>query len=170
MQGPRPTASRTPYSSGALRIVLALLLALAPLLSTAKPLALAAGAVTPGSASAPIQSVTGDAPLSQMPCHGGSRAAAPTNASPVATTHPGTHPASPPGDSAADTPPCPHCSGDASASACQCCGCTAPAGLAVPIVATHPDVAHARGFVALLPDCVARACAERLFRPPIQSH
>ena len=157
-------------NSSPLRLLLAVLLALAPLLSIAQsvPLMATVGPVESGtveagsgpSSSTEVGSMDAMpaerlADSSEMPCHGGAMAAA---------THTAMH--NGPDDAEG---PCPHCTGDATASACQCCGHAAPAGLTVPVIETHPDSAHADDYVELFPDRVPHPCNDRLYRPPIHS-
>jgi len=166
----RQGQERTARDTGPLRVLLAVLLALAPLLSIAQsmPLLAASGPVDsptieagskpPGSTeigSIEAESAKRLADSSQMPCHGDALSAA-------------THTAMHDGLDGADVA-CPHCTGDAAASSCQCCGQAAPAGLTVPVVETYPDCARAGDYVVLFPDSVPHTCNDRLYRPPIQS-
>ena len=166
----RQGRERATRNTGPLRVLLAVLLALAPLLSIAQsmPLLAASGPVIsatieagsepPGSTeigSIEAESAKRLADSSQMPCHGDALSGA---------THTAVHN----GPDGADLA-CPHCTGDATASSCQCCGQAAPAGLTVPVVETYPDCARAGDYVVLFPDSVPHTCNDRLYRPPIQS-
>jgi hypothetical protein len=83
----------------------------------------------------------------QMPCH--------PNAQPMQTVETGQQDA------------CPHCTGDAPASQCHCCGYAAPAGLSVP-TGISPDQ-HPGGAAPRLAttDPLPKTQGDRLYRPPI---
>lgn len=62
---------------------------------------------------------------------------------------------------------CPHCTGDAPASQCHCCGYAAPAGLSVHTGISpdhHPGGAPLRLATA---DPLSETQGDRLYRPPI---
>lgn len=117
--------------------MLSLLLMLAPVLT-------AAGSV-PMMVSVDARASTAPA---QMPCH-------PSEVQPMQAGEIGQQ------DS------CPHCTGDAPASQCHCCGYAAPAGLSVS-TGISPD--HHPGGAPLRPataDPLPETQGDRLYRPPI---
>lgn len=130
-------ADRRNRSQAFARLLLSLLLVIAPLFANA------AGMTMTDSGTG-----TGTPVSAQMPCH--SDDIQPMQAS-----------------AAAGQVPCPHCSGDGPASQCHCCGYAAPAGLGSqtgihPV--RHPKAPRLRVSVTKpLPD----SPGDRLFRPPI---
>lgn len=118
-----------------LRLLLALLLAIAPPLSAAQPLQMDAPAADAAERGHPSHAA--------MPCHGhtddGRRA-----------------------DDA-----CPHCDGAAPATACQCGGHIAPAGLATPALTAADVPAGQEPAFPMASDALPASPGGRLFRPPI---
>ena len=121
----------------AARLLLSLLLLIAPLLANA--------------AGIPMMNSGADAttPVSnQMPCHSGD--AQPTQSPAAAQAH-----------------GCPHCTGDAPATQCHCFGHATPAGLGFQAAihpSRHADGAVPRGVVT---DPLPDSPGDRLYRPPI---
>ncbi len=117
------------------RLLLALLLAFAPLLSIAQSMP-------------PLSAAGETSGADAMPCH--TQAGAADDASTTQT-------------------PCPHCSGDAPLSQCQCCDYAVPAGLAATSVSAYSAPKGAESYDARLPEHLPASPGERLYRPPIHS-
>lgn len=132
-----PAADSRNHRRASARLLLSLLLVIAPLLANAAGISMmisGADTATPVSA--------------QMPCHSGDTQ--PMKAS-----------------TAAQADACPHCDGDSPASQCHCCGHAAPAGLSFQTAIhpdRHPDGPPLRLATA---DPLPDSLGDRLYRPPI---
>jgi hypothetical protein len=107
------------------------------LLACAPPLAISDGMPTPVKAGNDAAAIT-----YEMPCHPAEAERAQKDA-------------------------CPHCTGEGTASQCQCCGYAVPAGMgfeARTLLDRHPDDAPPRMAVN---DPLPESSGDRLYRPPI---
>lgn len=67
------------------------------------------------------------------------------------------------------TADCPHCSGDAPMSQCECCENVAPAGVVLPLVGNVHTPTDSDHYVVHGADALPPADPGRLYRPPIRS-
>lgn len=130
------TANHRTRSRAVSCLLLALLLAIAPLL------AVAGGART--------SATNNDAPgtLTQMPCH--------ADAAQLSQT-----------PDLAQQEACPHCTADAPASQCHCCGYAAPAGLTGLAGASLKVTANEMPARLAATKALPKSSGDRLYRPPI---
>ena len=132
------TTSRSGHQSVALRLLLALLLALVPLPTIA-------GNVSPAANAADDMAASTGHNDHQMPCHADNG----TAVDPVRDLG------------------CPHCTGDAPLSQCECCTLAAPPGLIS--LDSDPTQPPFNGVTTRLPRSspLPESPGDRLFRPPI---